>query len=208
MGRVEAAPGAQAGVFSAPSQSGWWIEAGGTWWSFLVALALLFARQDVPVLEVVGGGGHVELEVDFGQADGLGVACAVVQGEASDVTFDVGAEGEIGLGSRRAEIGEFRFVEQGVVGDEDRAVAVGLRFGVAALLPEGTALALTGGEAVVEAIGAAGAIGARRGDVVGTGETVRTEGEVAPTGAGLATGPRWACPATAASVRDPVPPSS
>lgn len=125
------------------------------------------------------------MEVDFGQADDLGVACTVVLGKAGDVAFDVGAEGEIGLCRRGVEIVDLCLVEQGVVGDEDSAMAVRLGFGVAALLPEGAALALAGEEAVVEAIGAASAIGACRGDAVGTGETVGAEGEVGGCKAGV-----------------------
>ena len=118
------------------------------------------------------------MEVDFAQADDLGVACTVVLGKASDVAFDVGAEGEIGLCRRGGEIVDLCVVEQGVVGDEDRAMAVGSGFGVAGLLPERAALALAGEEAVVEAIGAASAIGACRCDAVGAGESVGAEGEV------------------------------
>ena len=106
---AEALPNVRAGVCAAPGRSGRWIEAGGTWWLLLVSLALLLQRQDVPAFEIVGGGGHGELEVDFGQADDLGVARTVVLGKTSDVAFDVGAEGKIGLGRRGGEIVDSEF---------------------------------------------------------------------------------------------------
>lgn len=49
-------------------RSGRRVEAGGTWWSLLEPLALLLEREGVPALEVAGGGGHVQLKVDAGQA--------------------------------------------------------------------------------------------------------------------------------------------
>ena len=116
------------------------------------------------------------------------MACAVVLGEASDVTFDVGSEGEISFGGRGVEIGDLVLAEQGVVGDEDGAMAGGLTFGVAALLPERTTLALAGEETIVPAIGAAGAIGVCGGEAVRTGETGGTEGEVGGSKAGVALG--------------------
>ena len=90
-----------------------------------MAETFVLEGEDVPSLEVVGGGRHGKLKGDFGQASGGGVACAVVLGEASDVTFDVGSEGEISFGGRGVEIGDLVLAEQGVVGDEDGAMAGG-----------------------------------------------------------------------------------
>ena len=86
---------------------------------FLLPGALLLEGEGVPALEVVGGGGHGELKVDFAETADAGAARTIVQGESGDVTLDVGAEGEVGFGRLGSEIGEFCLEAEGIVRDED-----------------------------------------------------------------------------------------
>jgi hypothetical protein len=109
-------------------------------------------RQGVPALEVVDNGCHGDLGIDLRQSTDLGTPRPVVQGQTGDVPLDVGAKGKVFLGRRGGEISQFGRMEQCVVGQKDRAVAVGLALRVTATRPQRTSWALLCSVAIVSRV--------------------------------------------------------